>query len=416
MAFGAVLAAPAFADPPPPQVESISPDHGPWAGGTSVVITGANFTGTTAVEFGEGHEAASFTVNSDTEITAVSPERSGQGLGAAVVDISINGPGGLSQETPSDRFSYGPTIDTLVPKGGPAAGGTAVTLFGYGLEETTAVDFGSIPAENFTVNSDGSVTAISPPRGAGETIVPITVTTPEGTSENYKPWVEAMPVNFFTYGPTVTSVTPAEGPETGGTVMTIHGTGFDTSVFFCLCGPFVEHVSFGPAVVECGFPFGASDPACAPVEFEVVSDSEIIATTPPGSGTVDVGVSTRGGSSPVNPTAQFSYTGVPPPGPPEEPQVLQLLNCSVQAGAISICSGRSVDASAVAPIVGPTARLYRGKTLYAKGTARVHRSHSRLLLDPLRSLAPGRYMLVLSRPGSAGQGSNWPRREPVIVK
>ena len=41
---------PAHAAPPqPPTVTSISPDSGPTTGGTSVTITGTNFTGATAV-------------------------------------------------------------------------------------------------------------------------------------------------------------------------------------------------------------------------------------------------------------------------------------------------------------------------------------------------------------------------------
>jgi hypothetical protein len=63
--------------PPPPSwlgpfITNIQPDSGPAAGGTTVTITGRNFTGATAVRFGATN-AASFTVDSDTQITAVSP-------------------------------------------------------------------------------------------------------------------------------------------------------------------------------------------------------------------------------------------------------------------------------------------------------------------------------------------------------
>lgn len=403
------------AEPAQPEITAVSPDHGPRSGGNTVVLTGADFTGATSVQFGP-LEAESFTVNANSEITAIAPPSLGPGKDQAVVHISVSGPGGTSLETPADLYGYAPVINRIKPAYGPALGGTAVTLLGYGLEETTAVEFGSVPAEGFTVNPDGSVTAVSPPEVSGETIVPITATTPEGVTEDFK-LQETEPANFFTYGPTVTSVTPNEGPAEGGTKVTIHGTGFKSPRYSCLCAfPFVYSVSFGPSILKCGLPQASGGLPCSPVEFEVMSETKIVALTPPGSGTVDIGVSTDGGDSPANSAVQFSYTGVPPPGPPEEPQVLQLLNCSVQAGTVGVCSARSVDASAVNPIAGPTARLYRGKTLYARGTARVHRNHSRLLLDPVRSLAPGRYMLVLSRPGNAGQGSHWPRRQPVIIK
>lgn len=55
-----------------PVVTNVSPNTGPYAGGTSVTITGTNFTGATAVSFG-GIPAASFTVVNDTTITATTP-------------------------------------------------------------------------------------------------------------------------------------------------------------------------------------------------------------------------------------------------------------------------------------------------------------------------------------------------------
>ena len=59
-----------------PSVTSVSPDAGLTAGGTTVTISGADFTGATAVDFGST-PATSYTVNSATSITAVSPAGSG---------------------------------------------------------------------------------------------------------------------------------------------------------------------------------------------------------------------------------------------------------------------------------------------------------------------------------------------------
>jgi hypothetical protein len=63
---------------PPPQnwlgpfITGLNPNSGPATGGTSVIITGRHFTGATAVMFG-ANPATSFTVDSDTQITAISP-------------------------------------------------------------------------------------------------------------------------------------------------------------------------------------------------------------------------------------------------------------------------------------------------------------------------------------------------------
>ena len=56
---------------PAPTLTSISPATGSTAGGTSVTISGTGFTGATAVTFGGG--AATFTVKSATQITAITP-------------------------------------------------------------------------------------------------------------------------------------------------------------------------------------------------------------------------------------------------------------------------------------------------------------------------------------------------------
>jgi hypothetical protein len=58
--------------PPTPTILSISPTSGPSAGGTSVTITGTNFTSDATVTFG-GNAATILNVISPTEITCVTP-------------------------------------------------------------------------------------------------------------------------------------------------------------------------------------------------------------------------------------------------------------------------------------------------------------------------------------------------------
>lgn len=89
-------------------ITSISPNSGPTAGGTSVVITGTHFTGlsgTSAVRFGS-QDATSYTVNSSTQITAIAPAAS-EGL----VDITVTGTYGTSATSSSDQFTYVAPID-----------------------------------------------------------------------------------------------------------------------------------------------------------------------------------------------------------------------------------------------------------------------------------------------------------------
>jgi hypothetical protein len=109
-----------------PAVTSLSPATGPTTGGTSVVITGSNFTGATGVAFG-GVAATSFTVNSATQITAVDPA----GATAGEVDVRVTAPGGTSTISTSDQFTYvaPPTVVSVTPEddagNGVAAGSAA---------------------------------------------------------------------------------------------------------------------------------------------------------------------------------------------------------------------------------------------------------------------------------------------------
>ena len=84
-----------------PTVTSISPAAGGTPGGTSVTITGWGFTGALAVDFGST-PAASFTVVSDTSITAVSPA----GTIGTTVDITVTNSLGTSATGTFDKFTY----------------------------------------------------------------------------------------------------------------------------------------------------------------------------------------------------------------------------------------------------------------------------------------------------------------------
>jgi Regulator of chromosome condensation (RCC1) repeat/IPT/TIG domain len=95
--------------PPPPTVTGIAPGEGPPPGGTSVTISGSEFTGASAVSFG-GTAATSFTVNSDTSITAITP------AGTGTVDVTVSGPGGESATSSADRFSYVQTAAERLPE------------------------------------------------------------------------------------------------------------------------------------------------------------------------------------------------------------------------------------------------------------------------------------------------------------
>jgi hypothetical protein len=83
-----------------PTVNGITPNTGTTAGGTSVTIGGSGFTGATLVTFGST-AAISYTVDSDTQITATSPVEN-----AGTVDVTVTTSAGTSATSTFDRFTY----------------------------------------------------------------------------------------------------------------------------------------------------------------------------------------------------------------------------------------------------------------------------------------------------------------------
>jgi hypothetical protein len=85
--------------PAAPCITSVSPKSGPAAGGTSVTISGINFTGATAVKFGTA-AATGVIVHSGTSITATAP------AGTGTVNVTVTTPAGTSPTSRFDRFKY----------------------------------------------------------------------------------------------------------------------------------------------------------------------------------------------------------------------------------------------------------------------------------------------------------------------
>lgn len=97
-----------FTSAHPPTVTAVAPATGPTTGGTSVTITGSNFDGASAVKFGSLN-ATSYTVNSATSITAISPAATATGkVGVTVTSPGGSVAGGTSASTEYDVFKYEP--------------------------------------------------------------------------------------------------------------------------------------------------------------------------------------------------------------------------------------------------------------------------------------------------------------------
>ncbi len=342
-----------------PSIKSLTPPTGGTSGGTSVVIAGSNFgssASSVTVTFG-GVPATSFTLNSASKITAISPPQAADTAPATTVVVTVSGVASIPVATGDNIFDYIPSVSgtglipatssqtgstvTITAAGtwtagqqvsvagfsngltsgvysvvtggtgtftmsfsgstsasgagsvsptlngavGPLSGGTSVIVNGTGFTGATAVDFGSVAATSFAIDSATQITAVSPAATAVGG-VDITVTVPTTPTASTSVIVPADDTFNYVSTPTVTGLTttatPAGGPTGGGTQVTIAGTSFDG----------VTAVHFG------------AQPATS---FLVNGLNSITAIAPSGTGTVDVTVTTGLGTTASGPADHYTY-------------------------------------------------------------------------------------------------------------
>ncbi len=196
--------------PPGPSISGFNPTSGPV--GTSVQITGTGLTGATGVAFG-GASAGTYTVDSDSQITATVPNS------AATGPISVTTAAGTA--TSSSDFTVttsgggGPlAISGFSPSSGPP--GTPVTITGSGFTNVTIVKFNGVRA-SFNVNSDSQMSATVP---SSATTGPIKVKDPVSVATSSSDFT----VTSGGGGLAISGFSPSSGPP--GTPVTITGSGF----------------------------------------------------------------------------------------------------------------------------------------------------------------------------------------------
>lgn len=205
-----------YADPAGvgPTLASVTPNHAPVDGGTTVTVTGSVFRDGVAVFFA-GAPAPAVTRVSTTQLNVVTPPGA-----AGPADVRVLNPDALEATLPASLTYDGPpTVSAVTPNTGTSLGGDTVTLTGTNFRAGTRVFFGAREAQVVSINSDTSLTVLSP------------YTTVDGPYDvtAVDTWGQQGTLTAgFTYGfaaPSLTGIAPGRGLSSGGTTVTLTGSG-----------------------------------------------------------------------------------------------------------------------------------------------------------------------------------------------
>lgn len=152
----------------PITIQFIDPDYGPFAGGTEVAIRGTGFTDQTDVKFGGRWVGPPDVQFIDSRRIVVRTPPGDPGL----ADVEVVR--GIDSAVLDDGFTY--EAVEVDPASGSVAGGTYVTLNGFGTtwDASTEVRFDGVPMTSPQVLSETRIIGFTPPGIAGSADVRVT--------------------------------------------------------------------------------------------------------------------------------------------------------------------------------------------------------------------------------------------------
>jgi hypothetical protein len=229
--------------PPPantaPTISSVTPNVLLPSGGETIHIVGTNFTPPLRVLFDVGRTLpveGSIVSSTTTTIDVLTPAvdlGAGQQLSATVKVITQAGTGAeQASNTAPLTFQNAvltPVVYTATPNSGPIDGGTRVTIVGEGFQSPVQVLFGSAEARVIDVKFaqlivEAPAARDTSPNGGSTVVGPVNITVVNMNANK-----SSTLTNGFRYvnKMQITTINPVSGPATGGTEITIDGTGFN---------------------------------------------------------------------------------------------------------------------------------------------------------------------------------------------
>ena len=203
----------AFRYQAPPTIQTVSPSVGPVLGGTTVEVTGTGFLAGARVSIG-GSDCSSVNVMSLSQLTCVTSAHAEGSVEVRVTNID----GQIAEKQNAFRYQAPPVVTSISPSSGSVAGGTRVTISGTGFESGIAVMLGDVACSSVTLVNSTSLTCVSGAHAAG--VVDVVVRNEDRQMGRL--------AQGFTYEPPplVSEIRPNSGPASGGTLVTIQGSGF----------------------------------------------------------------------------------------------------------------------------------------------------------------------------------------------
>ncbi|CAN0054030.1 unnamed protein product, partial [Heterosigma akashiwo] len=260
---------------PPPTVSSVFPKYGPTSGGVQIQVVGTNFIdlgGTIFCMFNDSLVNA--TTLDPTTVSCFTPPHSS---GESTVRV-CSSDGICSKASEGSRYTYSTAVvvTSSTPLSGSAKGSTLVSVFGSGFSgDGPLCRFGDVQVPANVV-SNTELYCLAPIHSAGKVRLSV--------SSNGIDFSESYSLFEFQDHIQLYSVSPGSIPLEGGTLVYLHGSGFEN----------VKNLT-------CQF-----DGAVSPGYW--LSPSQMACHTPPTkAGQVTVTASNIGGTADSNPLVIVSY-------------------------------------------------------------------------------------------------------------
>jgi len=263
----------------PPTVTSVSPNLVPTGGGTAVTITGTSFRTGASVQVGGQNgmsivtiPAASVNFVSSTQLTCTIPAAVPAGATGLTTLTVIDTDATTGSLTSAFRYTNPfPILATILPTSGSSSGNFATSKATITASNHTftpsgvQVVIGGTTVAATTVD-DQHITFVPPAHSAGA--VTVSVINGDGPAS-----ANAL-INGYTYNaPTLSSLSPNQGPTSGGNQITVFGSNFGPATVLMIAGNAATNVNvLSSSALTCLVP--ASTGAALGSVNAIVSDNQ----------------------------------------------------------------------------------------------------------------------------------------------